>query len=52
MEAWRARLAAAQQQFLEDDEDDDVNMQQALYQLQASIDEDLLPRRRAGGSQH
>jgi hypothetical protein len=51
MEAWRARLAAAQQQFLEDDEDDDVNMQQALYQLQASIDEDPLPCRRAGGSQ-
>jgi hypothetical protein len=31
MEAWRARLAAAQQQFLEDDEDDEVNIQQALY---------------------
>jgi hypothetical protein len=35
----------------EDDEDDEVNMQQALDQLQASIDEDPLPCRRAGGSQ-
>jgi hypothetical protein len=33
MEAWRARLAAAQQQFMEDDEHDEVQMQQALDQL-------------------
>jgi hypothetical protein len=51
MEPWRARLAAAQQQFMEDDEHDEVKMQQALDQLQDNINEDILPQRRAGGSQ-
>jgi hypothetical protein len=33
MEAWRARLIAVQQQFMEDDEQDEVEMQHAFDQL-------------------
>jgi hypothetical protein len=49
MEAWRA--CAAQQQFMENDEQDEVEIQQAFDQLQDNLDEDVLPRKRAGGSQ-
>jgi hypothetical protein len=51
MESWRARLTAAQQQFMEDDEQNEVEMQQAFDQLQDNIDEDVPPQRRASGSQ-
>jgi hypothetical protein len=50
MEAWRARLAATQQQFMEDDERDEVKIQHAFDQLQDNINEEVPPRRRAGGS--
>ena len=50
MEAWRSRLASAQEALLVDEEEDELEMQMALDRLQSLIDVEPEPKERAGGS--